>query len=442
MRRAMGYPVAAVGMVALFLTLLALPVSAQTRVGTITSDSQNGTYKVAWAARGGCNAAYNGSVTGTVTGGSAQLLGAYAVSNDCNYTWTVTFTQPNGNQCTATAAGGTVGTPAVTVSVDTSKCLTRAAADTVTISVIGEGDSADAVKATIWNVVATPSGRSANPKDCSTQRFATKLSSNQQKADLKGLILTGINSANCEYNIAVELKPGFQVATSNSNVYRAWESGDGDQTLKLAVSTREVYVTQNVTGQAADNSQVEYTKTVSCVADPSQVGPALPPPVGNTQQGGITIVPQKTLVTLQTGRFNVTAVLSTQKNSQGQPVILQAAVDDDGDPCVVSVSLGALPAECSVDSNSKRANLASATSALILEFAFVCKVATPTTTTTTAATTTTTAPPTTTTQSVTTTTTPDQTMSSVDATTTTTTSPPAPSTTVATGGPIEDRPTG
>lgn len=427
--------------------------SAQTttRVGTVTSDSDNGKYVVSWAARGGCDASLNGSVSGTVTTGSAQLLGAYALSSDCNYKWTAIFTQPNGNQCTATVSGGTAGTPAVTVSVDTTRCISLAAAGAHTISVVGEDDNEGAVKATTWTVVATPTDREANPDDCSTKSFSTELKSDQQKADLKDLILTGINAANCEYNISVELKPGFKAETSGSNVYKGWESDDGDQTLKLAVAVREVFVVQNVTGKVPDPAaQVVYSKTVSCSAD--SAGLDLPAEISTqTPSSGLTVIPERTLVPFQTGRVDVTVALSSQTSSGGRAVISQVAIDDKGNPCILSVSLAEVPEGCDVDSMSKRANLPNARQQSLLEFVFICTA--PQLTTTTAAPTTT-AAVTTTVQPAAPAAESEQTMSSSDlppvATTTTapppttTTAPPSTPTTATQRptGPPQDRPTG
>ncbi len=378
--------IACVGLIATTLALIGGTASAQTpvvRVGTITSDTDNGTYRVSWAARGGCDASYNGSVTGVVTAGAAKLLGSYSVSNDCNYEFTVVFTQPNGGtRCKADASGGTLAAPNVTITVDSSACVTVAAADAIEIGVIGSGDSADAVKATKWTVVASVTGRSSNPDECANKSVETSLDSGDDKqvADFKGLVLTGIDTSKCEYNFGITLKPGFVAESSGSHQLKEWEQGDTINDLKVAVATRNVYVVQTVVGDSAGGF-ARYTTTTTCSEDASDDF-ALPPTPGVRSSGFISQA-AKTLVPLSKGRFDVTSALAGADTTGSRAVLKKAAIDDKGYPCVLGVSAALeQTTSCALDATSRTVNLTTASAQSIVEFRITCTAPIATTTTT------------------------------------------------------------
>ena len=124
----------------------------------------------------------------------------------------------------------------------------------------------------------------------------------------------------------------------------AISGGLASLSLELTVATRDVYLVQNVEGDA-DGANATYRLSL-----PSYCPADLPDPLGKRTAGGIQ---NSTVVELREGRFNITGAI----NDDG--VAPRLARDEDAEPCSVNVKVSNLPAGCSAQdpTNKVSANL-------------------------------------------------------------------------------------
>ena len=124
----------------------------------------------------------------------------------------------------------------------------------------------------------------------------------------------------------------------------AISDGSASLSLELTVATRDVYLVQNVEGDA-DGADATYG-----LSAPSYCPADLPDALGKRTAGGIQM---STVVELREGRYNITGAI----NDDG--VAPRLARDEDAEPCMVNVKVSNLPAGCSAQdpTNKVSANL-------------------------------------------------------------------------------------
>ncbi len=385
------------------------PDPGDTGVGAI-----GGTYTVSWTAKAGCDQSQNGSVTRVIKEGADSAadrrIGSYRTSDNCNYDVSAVFvateraigTGEKGARCAARVqadpntiirASGTL-----TVTVAGTDCVGKSQV-VVTVDGADADDSDDAaVLARTWTVTATPTGRGADDEtasaaaECAEVSGTTKKSTDdpaKQVVTLKpiaeGLEKDGTDTS-CSYDISVALQDGYEERTKDSSKYLKWDAGDelneaGDAgssalTFNLKVAKREIFVVQSVQGDAG-GGQVQYNSAVTC----AEAGFSLPTTIDSSSTaGGIVTVRAKSLVPLNTGRFDVTAGImgataSTTTGTTSRQTIAQKAVATDGKACTISLSVDTdtpIPDNCSTSTMSQMLDLSTAKAQNIIEFAFVC----------------------------------------------------------------------
>ncbi len=415
------------GLLAALLAVAGTPASAA--VGLIeaadddttssTIGAIGGTYTVSWTAKAGCDQSQNGSITrvikddaGPDTGDEAERrIGSYRTSDNCNYDVTATFVAAEGaianvdkgTRCAASvdADPNTVirASGLLTVTVDDTDCVVKSQV-VVTVDGADADDSDDAaVLARTWTVTATPTGKGADDEtasaaaECAEVSGTTKKTGDPEKQVVtlkpiaEGLEKDGTDTS-CSYDISVALQDGYEERTKDSSKYLKWDAGDelnedGDVgssalTFNLKVAKREIYVVQSVQGDAG-GGQVQYNSTVTCAA--AGFSMSLPTTIDSSSTaGGIVTVKAKSLVPLNTGRYDVTAGImgataSTTTGFSGRQTIAQKAVATDGKACTISLSVDTgtpIPDNCSASTMSQMLDLSDAKAQNIIEFAFVC----------------------------------------------------------------------
>ncbi len=416
------------GLLAALLAVAGTPASAA--VGLIvaadvdpavdTVGAIGGTYTVSWTAKAGCDQSQNGSITRVLkhnagpdsATASDRRIGSYRTSDNCNYDVSAVFVAgegaiagvDKGTRCTASAnsdpntiirASGTL-----TVTVTTTDCVETTKL-IVTVDGADENEDDDAaVLARTWTVTARPTGRGADDEtasvaaECAEVSGTTKKSGDPEKQMVtlypvtSGLTKDGAGKS-CSYDILLEIPDGYEERTKNSAVYGAWDAGDGvsvtagtrELNFALKVATPEIYVIQNVLGDAG-GGQVQYNSTVTCAA----TGFSLPTTIDSSStEGGIVMVKAKSLVPLNTGRYDVTAgvigaTASTTSGTSGRQTIAHKAVSTNGSPCTISVVVDTespIPDNCSASVMSQMLDLGTAKAQNLVEFAFVCLPPTP-----------------------------------------------------------------
>ena len=418
------------GLLATLLVLTSGSVSAETGIVRVESTNvRGGTYTVTWKAKAGCDSSADGSVSGVVQPGigtdSNVIFGAFTVNDDCQYDFTSSYVTgvnsgipnnvPAGVRCRTTHTvnnldGDPATEAAVLVETVDNDCV-RTHGVSYEVDGPEDADGVDnsyhrkAVRARTWEVTLTPSGKgipdteasnadecvrlvdsdAAVPADGSTERVRAGFTLIREGLDKDGV------ATSCRYDLSVTIPDGFVEASSGSSIARnSVYYGSPGQTLRLKVAQREVFVVQNVTGDAG-GGKVAYATQIAC-SDAANPPLALPPVVGATgTRGGIETVQDKTLVPLTTGRYDVSegiagSMTSTAAGTSGRRAVIAYAVAEDGNNCALSVSANEVPANCTVASASQTINLLTAQNRNIVEFSFRCTATTPTTTPTTAAT--------------------------------------------------------
>ena len=411
------------GLLAALLALTSGSVSAETGLITVEgTDVRGGTYTVSWKAKGGCSSSSDGSVSKAVEAGATAgdlIIGAFNTNNNCQYDFTATYVTDaaagfnfpgvnviaKGTRCAATVtASGVDGDPATTASavVDTSDtdCVN---APEIQFTVTSSPDDADtardesadraAVAARKWVVTATPTGKGVDGEtssvaaECVEVSGTTSLTGGVQVAELTliqaGLLKEG-TATSCQYHVRVTPQDGFEDTARDSSANKEYNPADGNASFLVRVAQREVFVVQSVTGDAGGGS-VEYTTQLSCVAPDAEVF-TLPPAIDATATpGGIVTVEGKTLVPLNTGRYDVSAgvagsMSSTISGTTNRKAVVSRAVANDGDACSLAITVKDFPSSCAVASASQTVDLAKAKYQSQVEFSFRCTVAAPTTT--------------------------------------------------------------
>ena len=234
--------------------------------------------------------------------------------------------------------------------------------------------------------------------------------------DTVGAILTVIQQplsdetpgAECDYDVSVDVAPGFDTTVKNSNIAKVRNyvltavtkfaadgpdvdtepesapvstadcrdevtsdlgqdtifgtdddvetvvEGDPCVDLELAVAVRDIYILQNVDGDAAGGTG-QYTLS----ADSSCGIPGdLPPGLAQTTSGGIQVTVGTTVVELRKGFYNITgAVLSPVVTTPEFDPAKRYALNDEADECVMSAEVDDIPDICTVDTNPVEANM-------------------------------------------------------------------------------------
>ncbi len=417
------------GLLATLLAVAGTPASAavgliqatDTNTGDANVGAIGGTYTVSWTAKAGCDQSQNGSVTRVIKhnadSAADRRIGSYRTSDNCNYDVTTTFVAAEGaiaDVDKGTRCAASVGAdPAVNTQIRASGTLDATVTITdcvgksqvvVTVDGADADDSDDAaVLARTWTVTATPTGRGADDEtataaaECAVITGTTKKTGDPEKqvVTLKpiatGLMKDGA-AKSCSYDISVALQAGYEERTKDSSKYLKWDADDALQddpdnpgtelagssqlTFNLKVAKREIFVIQSVQGDAG-GGQVQYNSTVTCAA----AGFSLPTTIDSSSTaGGIVTVRAKSLVPLNTGRFDVTAGImgataSTTTGTTSRQTIAQKAVATDGKACTISLSVDTdtpIPDNCSTSTMSQMLDLSTAKAQNIIEFAFVC----------------------------------------------------------------------
>ncbi len=412
------------GLLAALLVLAGGSVSAETGIARVESTNvRGGTYSVIWKAKAGCDSSADGSVSKVVQSqavgtDSNVIIGAFTVNDDCQYDFTATYVTgagsnipnnvPAGVRCRATVSvtglDGDAGTDAAALveTIDDDCVATRGISGK--IKGPADADGVDnsyhrkAVRARTWVATATPTGKGQDGGDNNgADECAAVTDSDADIPDAPGavdveaswtLVTDGLDkdgvATTCQYEIRVTLPDGFVEASKDSSFIKwgntVWTGGID---FFVKVAQREVFVVQNVTGDAG-GAKVAYTTQLAC-SDAASPPLALPPVVGATgTRGGIETVQGKTLVPLTTGRYDVSegiagSMPSTVTGTTGRRAVIAYAVAEDGDNCALNVSANEVPENCTVASASQTVNLLTANDRNIVEFSFRCTATTPTT---------------------------------------------------------------
>lgn len=244
--------------------------------------------------------------------------------------------------------------------------VTGATADTVKTAATytNDGVTDGAIKETaVFVVTATPVPNSK--PQC--QPVTGETSRNRAGSVSVRLFVTG-NSAvvegrltrvNCKYDIEVALPPGFTGGDAETNKAQDIASG-GNPGVTVAVATRNVYLIQDVDGDA-DGAYATYRFTTAARPDVASTEKdeaavrcvaGLPAALTGVSSGGIIT---STTVELREGRFNINAAVN---NGSAGPV-LAYAMDHKAVPCHASATVKNLPDHCSASNptNAVSANL-------------------------------------------------------------------------------------
>ena len=427
MRKILLSVLSVAGLLAALLALTGGPASAETGIARVEStNARGGTYTLTWKAKSGCDSSADGSVSGVVPPGASTdsqlIFGAFTTNDDCQYDFTTTYVT-GVNSGISVAAGtrcrtinqeinGLDGDPATAavVVINTAEPADCVITAPVSFTVDGpeDADGVDnsyhrkAVRARTWEMTLTPTGKGIPDTEASNADECVELVDSDASVPEGGerpqgqfvIIREGLDkdgvATSCRYDLSVAIPDGFVEASTGSSVAKnAVYYGSPGQTLRLRVAQREVYVVQNVTGDAG-GGKVAYSTQIAC-SDAANPPLALPPVVGATgTRGGIETVQDKTLVPLTTGRYDVSegiagSMTSTAAGTSGRRAVIAYAVAEDGNNCALSVSANEVPANCTVASASQTINLLTAQSRNIMEFSFRCTATTSTPTTPTTA---------------------------------------------------------
>ncbi|MYJ13562.1 MAG: hypothetical protein F4078_04510 [Acidimicrobiia bacterium] len=384
------------GLLAVVLALASSPAHAAKQVVTIQSPDAPGNvgaYTISWETQGGCDpgagtSGASGSVTITVAddgtpndGQGTQAQTGVVIDTDCNYEWSPSLVNADGDDCRVddfdtpdagdaitlalTADGcATTGKMIVTVEaagVNVGDCIEApggdgthddadcgspngntppaggyrvAGADDVTHPV-----SAGAASATTFTVTATPQAVNGEvPEGCNavsedTETEYDDMNNPRQEAELT-VVARSLGGANCLYTVTAALPPGFAA---------------GDGSPRNADNSKKDQEPGSVSGgldgdpaTADDNNDIALDLTVT-IADvkvylvQNVVGdaggaaatyeldtpcgaPGLPSALAaRTDTGGITQVSASTVVELRTGRYNMTAALADDPSKADVP---------------------------------------------------------------------------------------------------------------------------
>ena len=394
-------------------------MSAETGLVRVESTNlRGGTYSLSWKAKAGCDSSADGSVSKVVNVGAnsnERIVGSVTTNDNCQYDFTATYVTgvnsgvpnniPPGTRCAATTTVQNLdGDPSTSFQViietsDTDCVITH----DISVNIMGPADAGDvdnsrhrsAVNARTWTVTLTPTGKGADGNENSAADECVELVDDESslpeggnnpigrfKIIREGLDKDGV-ATSCAYDARVTIQPGFEEVSQGSSLVKNVRYGGPAVNLRLRVAQREVFVVQNVSGDAG-GAKVSYSTQLSCT-DAENPPLVLPPEVGVTgTRDGIETVQGKTLVPLTTGRYDVSEGIAGSMDSSltgttGRKAVRSYAVASDGDSCSLSISVKDVPASCTVASSSQTVNLLTAENRNIVEFSFRCAAPTPTT---------------------------------------------------------------
>ena len=411
------------GLLAALLVLAGGSVSAETGLVRVESTNvRGGTYGLSWKAKAGCDSSADGSVSKVVPpnapNANQRIVGSLTTNDNCQYDFTATYVTgvnsgvpgnvPVGTRCAATTTVQNLdGDPstAFQVIIETSDtdCVLKSE---IPVKIRGPADDGNvdnsyhrnAVNARTWTITLTPTGKGADGNENTAADECVALTVDDARVPAGGtevegrfnIITAGLDkdgvATSCSYDARVTIQPGFEEVSKDSSVVkgvRCCGFGGPAADLYLKVSRREVFVVQNVSGDAS-GAKVSYSTQLSCT-DADNPPLDLPPEVGVTgTRDGIETVQGKTLVPLTTGRYDVSEGIAGSMDSSvtgttGRKAVRAFAVASDGDNCSLSISVKDVPASCTVASSSQTVNLLTAENRNIVEFSFRCTAPTPTT---------------------------------------------------------------
>ena len=167
------------------------------------------------------------------------------------------------------------------------------------------------------------------------------------------IVKGALSTVNCKYDVEIALPPGFTGGSAETNKRQSVSSGE-DPMLTVAVATRNVYLIQDVDGDAG-GAYTTYRFTTAARPDVASTEKnealercvaGLPVALTGQLSGGIVT---STTVELREGRFNINAAVN---NGSAGPV-LAYAMDHKAVPCHASAWVRALPDHCSASSPTK-----------------------------------------------------------------------------------------
>ena len=433
MRKILTSVLSVAGLLAVVMALASSPATAAKAVVTITTDDTPGTSTVSWETQGDCDpgsgtSGASGSASATVTAttpggdtGATQQIGI-VTDTICNYDYKYSFVNAAGTSCAVELSGTTLETGVCTIKAkvivtivgaadvaeqlcsaadittadtDDSPCGTNDGARTVTegetVKVAEERNNRNdgAVSKTSFTVTATVAGDDPN-ENCAGDSADSKTGDDGANTAALSLVRTTFDAGTvvCEYDITAALAVGF-VADDDSNVVEgvapAEDRADDDdddtdedniddaQTLTVAVGSVNVYLVQNVMGDAGGAS-ASYEGFNSSCGGPDDLN--LPDQLdaltsGPSSTSGIYSTDGVTLVELRSGRYNITAVVNADKSDF--TAMTSYVLDAKGETCVASAKIDNVPGHCTVTSTSPLA-LVDAGEAALIEYTIDCTV--------------------------------------------------------------------
>ena len=198
--------------------------------------------------------------------------------------------------------------------------------------------SAGAISKTEFTVTATVAGDDPN-ENCEGDSADSKTGEDGANTAALTLVDTTFDTGTCEYDITAALPAGF-VADDDSNVAEDVDpladaeddnnpdtdedNIDDNQILTVSVASVNVYLVQNVTGDAGGASAA-YSGFESSCGGPDELnlpGNLKAERSGPSSTSGIYSTEGVTLVELRSGRYNITAALNDRQDRlHGQDVL-------------------------------------------------------------------------------------------------------------------------
>ena len=419
MRKILTSVLGVAGLLAVVMALASSPATAAKAVVTITTDDTPGTSTVSWETQGDCDpgsgtSGASGSASATVTAttpggdtGDVQQIGV-VTDTICNYEYKYSFVNAAGTSCAVELSGTTLETGVCTIkakvivtivgAVDTAEelCTQGDLDDDVAgcddddddLETVKRSDRNDgAVSKTEFTVTATVAGDDPN-ENCAGDSADSETGDDDVNTAALSLVRTTFDAGTCEYDITAALPAGF-VADDDSNVEedvapaedRA-DDNDADtdedniednQELTVSVASVNVYLVQNVTGDAGGASAA-YSGFESSCGGPDELnlpGNLKAKRSGPSSTSGIYSTDGVTLVELRSGRYNITAALNDDKTDYTART--SYVLDAEGETCTASADIDDVPGNCTVTSTSPLA-LVEAGEAALIEYTIDCSV--------------------------------------------------------------------
>ncbi len=235
---------------------------------------------------------------------------------------------------------------------------------------LGSDPSVGAILASTFTVTATPvAGSAAGCRPVSAETTVDRNGTFTRNDDRVVAYLDVARQASpsgvaCHYQVTTGLPAGFVAASAGStqSSVRSYTQTTTTFVHNVRVAVRDVFVTQNVTGDAGGGSaRYSLTESRSCGA-----------------QAG---APRVSVVGLHEGGFNVSrAVLGPagSEDADGRFGASRYALNHKAEPCVVTVGISHLPAGCAAGTTTQARDLTTdvdAANRAILGFHITCPAA-------------------------------------------------------------------